>query len=882
VVQHTLPTFPTRFIGRVAEITELNRLLANPDCRLLTLVGPGGSGKTRLAVEIARGSAEKFPDGVFFVPLQPLQAADQVLPALIDALPLQVTEDPEATLLDYLHDKQMLLILDNLEHLLASAPLLSQILAEAPQVKLLVTSRAMVNLQGEWVRMVAGLTYPDDGQLAPADNYSAVELFADCAQHLRDDFALTEDYAPVVRICQLVDGMPLALELAAGWTPVLTSDEIADEIQRGLAFLSRDAHDLPERHRSMHAVFDHSWRLLTEDEQAVMRRFAVFWGGCTREAAEQVTGASLKTLARLVTKSMLRHDAHTGRYDVQELLRQYAHERLLAAGDSAAAQVAHAHYYAGFMTQRAKDVKGRRQIAALDEIEADWNNVRTAWEWGLAHRDWDGVGPMMETLHLFCDMRARYFDGERLFQAAVAALEPGDGEPPHRLWGELLVRSAEVLQLPETNEMALRSMPLLDRAEKEANMGDDPLYLWVRGRAANLDLNTNPFSPEAIPLLEASLAGFRARDDRYYLSRALRWLSYSYLMPLISTGHITEQAYQTYLDHFRHYNQACLDLTRALGDDIGLAHPLYYHGLMLFNSNQYDEAERDFREASAIWRKAGDRKSVAVVNMHLSLRFWFRGEFDQYRPLLEETVRLTTEANFPYIRDSAWNALAEIAGLEGDYQTGREILQRLPPIDPPRLGLYIAACGLGEYEQVHTHLRQALRYYAANPNPWGVMCFPFAAILLARAGEYTWATEVLGRQAAQRSHPAGWVQNWECYVQLCADLETRLGVEAYTTAWERGAQRDLAALTNDLLAYFDSDHTTAQQRANESLAEPLTERELDVLARLAQGRSNRQIAAELVITVGTVKRYVYDICQKLDAQNRTEAASIARSLGLLS
>ena len=240
----------------------------------------------------------------------------------------------------------------------------------------MVTSRETLNLQGEWVRQVGGLSWPQGTSSLNEKTYSAVEMFAACAQRLRGDFSLAEEMAHVVRICQLVDGMPLGIELAAGWTTVLTCAEIAGEIERDLEFMSTSSRSISDRHRSMQAVFDHSWHLLTDEERATMSRFSVFRGGGGREAAAQVTGTGLNGLSDLVAKSMLRFDPDSGHYNVQELLRQYAHEQLVASGDSNSAREAHCQYYATFMQQRAQAVKGHGQLRALDDIEADWNNIR--------------------------------------------------------------------------------------------------------------------------------------------------------------------------------------------------------------------------------------------------------------------------------------------------------------------------------------------------------------------------------------------------------------------------------------------------------------------------------------------------------------------------
>ena len=270
-----LPVLPTPLIGRQREVGELRDLLSHSDCRLLTLVGPGGIGKTRLAIEAASQVQGGFAHGVYFVPLAPVDTARYIVPVLADAVGFAFSSasaaDPKAQLFSYLKEKQALLLLDNLEQLLAEPgiELLADLLVAAPRVTLLATSRESLGLQGEWVFEVQGLPIPDaDGAEQHTPDTSA-ELFLQRARRVRVGFtAGPDDFPAIVRICQLVDGMPLGIELAAAWVRTLSCNEIAREIERGLDFLSVSARDLPARHRSMRADFDPSWQLLSEEEQA--------------------------------------------------------------------------------------------------------------------------------------------------------------------------------------------------------------------------------------------------------------------------------------------------------------------------------------------------------------------------------------------------------------------------------------------------------------------------------------------------------------------------------------------------------------------------------------------------------------------------------------
>nr|HMQ55534.1 helix-turn-helix domain-containing protein [Anaerolineae bacterium] len=302
----SLPTPPTPLVGREPELATIARLLQDGQCRLLTLVGPGGVGKTRLALEIAANQQLALANGVYFVSLAGVGAAKFVIPAIADGLGLTFAgpADPKTQLFNYLRDKQLLLIIDNFEHLLAAEEAtadLPDMLQVAPRLKLLITSRERLHLQGEWIFEVQGLPLPPDEQVENVEAYSAVTLFTHSARRLQPDFNLTAETKPaVVRICRLLAGLPLGLELAAAWVRTLSCQEIAQEIERGLDFLAASTRDMPERHRSIKAVFDHSWKLLSAAEQRVLRQLSVFRGGFRREAAEAVAGATLPILAILL------------------------------------------------------------------------------------------------------------------------------------------------------------------------------------------------------------------------------------------------------------------------------------------------------------------------------------------------------------------------------------------------------------------------------------------------------------------------------------------------------------------------------------------------------------------------------------------------------
>jgi predicted ATPase/DNA-binding CsgD family transcriptional regulator len=424
---HNLPGQALPLIGREDALADIFKLLTTGDRRLLTLVGPGGIGKTHMAVEAAARMLASFPDGVYFVPLAPLCSPDDILLTVSNALGFQLHDgkDPLPQVLARLRDRHLLLVMDNFDDLMDGTALVAAMLNAAPRLRILVTSRERLNLQEETTFRVGGIKLPEGTNGANAMDNDAVRLFVGRAQQAQPDFTPdAADLAAIARICRLVEGMPLGIVLAAAWMELLSPAEIADEITRSLDFLQTEMRNMPERHRSIRGVFESAWKRMSDNERNVFARLATFRGGFTREAAQQVAGATLPTLMALVNKSLLRRDMD-GRYSIHELLRQYAAEQLVQSGEWDSAFAAHSQYFLEHLGEQ------RSNLESLDEVEADIDNLRVAWSWAIDQRNYGLIDRTLDNLHQFCIRRSRYWDALKLFNSALELAEhhPDNIEP---------------------------------------------------------------------------------------------------------------------------------------------------------------------------------------------------------------------------------------------------------------------------------------------------------------------------------------------------------------------------------------------------------------------------------------------------------------------
>jgi predicted ATPase/class 3 adenylate cyclase len=433
-IANNLPVQLTDFVGRQVELEDAKRLVS--ESRLVTIIAPGGMGKTRLAIQAAADLSYHFPDGLFFVDLTPISSPSDIIQTVAESLRIALStgEDPLAQLLTYLRTKRLLLVFDNFEHVVDGAAIVGEILKGAPEIRVLATSRTKLDVLGENVMALLGLETEWSSPEA-AFQAGSVQLFIDTAERADSSFELSSnDLEPLGQILELVGGLPLGIVLAASWTNVLPVSEIASEIAKSVDFLEAEGGGMPDRHRNMRAVFDYSWAMLTEEERQVFSALSIFRGGFTRDAASTIAGASIRHLSALASKSLLSANRETGRYSIHELLRQYAAEALEEDADqSQSVRTAYVDFFADLAAQLEGLVKQSDQVTMLERAEADLDNVRLAFLEALGRGDASAARRFMLTLWFVYEIRGWHQAAVTLFGEVLDAFSPDAVDDATRL-----------------------------------------------------------------------------------------------------------------------------------------------------------------------------------------------------------------------------------------------------------------------------------------------------------------------------------------------------------------------------------------------------------------------------------------------------------------
>ncbi|MBV7334797.1 protein kinase [Chloroflexi bacterium TSY] len=887
-----LPPQPTAFIGREDELASLRQLLVEQeDCRLLTLVGPGGIGKTRLALEAAGRTGAEFQDGIYFVGLSGVEEPEFIVSTIAEELniTLQGSVEPKTQLLNYLRPKKVLIIIDNFEHLLDGVVLLSEVLSETAEVRLLATSREALGLQEEWHFPVSGFPV-----LAEAEGREAIEanpaaqLFLQRAQRANASFTIAdEDIAPIVRICQLIDGMPLGLELAATWVRSLSCREIATEIERNLDFLTTSMRNVPERHRSLRAVFEQTWQGLSAEEQGVLSKLSVFRGGCLREAAEQVAGATLPLLSALVDKALLRRNqdaSRHGRYEMHELIRQFAGERLTHEAQLLT-QNAHSAYYTFFAQQRTAKTRGKHAIEARQTLTNDIDNIRTAWYRALSNRDIQLMEQASEWVWSIPNAR----EGEAAFRQAIEALnhmseqaDVGNASGFQNLLGFLLAGHGWCVALSgrfiEGQRLAEQGIPLL----RSASLIVKPKLAKSLFHLGYMKRLTSSYE-QARELAQESMALLAEVGDRSGEARCLH---------LLGSIHLEEGQIAKAKWFLRQGLVLCGE-----SDDQFIESPfIRMLGQISIIVGEYTEADQLFKEVMSFQQRTDHVRSIGDPSRDFCYLALIQGNKEQAMALAEHCLSRVEMAGQ---NANSSNALALLAGAhrlwgnhkkaerlyclnldtlkdaglrynaakvstdlgvvlyeQGDYQSAKKLYQEShnfwteinnePELASTLRHLGHVAAVTDRADDAQDNYHQALTWSIKHRlAPIALDIFVGAAKLSVPDGDIQQAVELL---SLAEYHPAGTFETKENARRLWDKLAADLPSEAVTGAKARGQTLDWQATAQQLISDLaqpkeDQTQTDLHHPPRQNLPPQPTpfigrEQELVEIKQLLQGEAN--------------------------------------------
>jgi predicted ATPase/DNA-binding SARP family transcriptional activator len=647
---HTLKLIPQNFglppnagfVGRQRELTDIIRRLTDPTCRLLTLTGPGGIGKTRLALQVAQTLAAGWSgeaaiaDGVLFVPLATVHGTAALIATLAAAARFDCSANlsPRQQLIDHFRDKHMLLVLDNFEQLLDQAEFVGDLIAAAPGLRLLVTSRVALNLHEEWFHPIDGLSFPSEGDdatgVAQLARFDAIRLFEQRARRVRSDFSLGREREQAVRLCRLVAGMPLAIELAASWLKALSVDQVVAALERDLDILTTRDRNTPERHRSMRAVLDESWRLLSAEERLTLARLTVFRGAFDLEGAKAVAGTSLAALAALVDQALLRTVAE-GRLELQELLRQYAEERLRElGGEVALAEARHSQFFVELAARAHRELHGPRQQAWVARLTADHDNLRAVLSRAQAAGDIMTLLRLLASIWQFWNFRGYRSEGRVWLKAAIEQSSAGHDDPAIACLRAQARRGAGTLALNQDHydEARINFAASLDEYERLGDMQGVQMALNNLG-------------------LVASYMG-RLREARTYFERSLTLSSPSnsdWNLDAVTHNLALVLAQQGDMAGARPLFEKSLALSRARDDTFGVLISLVDYASALANHGDYAAAAVLATESLALSREAAITQLISDALGVLGQIAVLQGDSVGARPLLEQGLALSREVD---------------------------------------------------------------------------------------------------------------------------------------------------------------------------------------------------------------------------------------------
>jgi predicted ATPase len=787
-------------VGRQRELADIVRRLTDPACRLLTLIGPGGIGKTRLALQVAQILAEGWAgedaiaDGVLFVPLASASSLEALVAALAAAARFDCSIDgsPRRQVLDHFRDRRMLLVLDNFEQLIDESEFVGELIAAAPGLRLLVTSRMALNLHEEWFHPIDGLSFPAAdsdiagvGQLA---RFDAIRLFEQRARRVRSDFALSREREQVVRLCRLVAGMPLALELAASWLKALSVDQVVAALERDLDILTTRDRNTPERHRSMRAVLDESWRLLCAEERLTLARLTVFCGGFDLEGAEAVASelnmenetlsnesterpmfnsqfSILNLLTALVDKSLLRIVAE-GRFELHQLLRQYAEERLCELdGATALAEERHTRFFVDLAACAHSELYGPRQQDWIVRLAADHDNLRAVLSRTQAAGDTKTLLQLVAGLWQFWNYRGYRSEGRIWLQAAI-------------------------------EQSGAHADPTIASLRAQARRG-----------AGTLALNQDHY--------DDARAHFAASLDEYERLGDIQGVQ----MALNNLGLV--EFYRGRLHKARTYFEQSLALTPQADSDWNLDVATHNLALVLAQQGDMLRARTLFEKSLALSRARGDTLGILISLVDYASALANHGDYAAAAALANESLVLSRETANTQLISDALGVRGQLAVLQGDSAAARPLLEQGLALSrevdegkniPVKILIHLGMTSLleGDLPAALDRLREALRIARTiSDGPQTVLALQGLACAAAiggdakRAARLFGAAEALTRAQGEAPLPA------ECALALPYVQAARNALDArpFAAAWAEGMRLTLeaaCALALDNVIWFQA------------------------------------------------------------------------------
>lgn len=747
------PMPPTPFVGRDLELADVAHLLAKSDCRLLTLMGLGGVGKSRLALQAAEELDERYPDGRYFVSLEAIISPETVPNEIAKALGLnlQGQEEPLRQVIRHLGEKHVLLVLDNFEHLTEGAGLVSTLRRNCPKLDILVTSRERLNLEEEWLLPVEGLVFPqeDAAPLEDALSYDAVQLFVQRAARVQPHFSLDQPDVPhLLKLCRLVGGFPLGLELAAVWVRMMLLADLAQELERSLDVLSSTSRNRAERHQSLRATFEHSWKLLSPKEQEVLRKLSVFRGGFRKEVAAVVAGANLAVLAALVDKSLLR-SLPNGRYDRHPLLYQYTQEKLAEHPDEQArARDAHGRYFVRFLQQQDEAVRRGEQRRALLSINEEWENIRPAYRWSVTKASPKDLVRCIELMEVCFELRGQH-------EQAI----------------EFLSYAEVAFQVDNDEKRAVSGRILLERAWYDYRLGNyqQAAQASERGIAILRPLRRNLWlarGHNVLGLVAAETGDYSRAKSHYQEALALADQGEHLSAYLFGNLANLEHDVGNHAQAEQHYQKA-LELNRQQGRYTGVVRNLNNLGDLYTTVGKFGDAEALFAEALQLAQAIDFEHIIAYLLANLAVVAFELANYDEAKAYGEKALAMTRKSGEQRLQ----------AGVLAD------------------LGQILTA--LSDHHSAYDYCQEALRLaWSIQAPPLVLHALMIHAKLMASRGEIDRAALLL--QIVAR-HSATMKRDVDASAGLLKVLQDQLAPEMLAAALERSKSMSLEAVVAEAL-----------------------------------------------------------------------------------